>query len=214
MEAYTPGQGAELVVAARRSAELHLISPSFDRKLVAKMLGPFEQQYGVRVSFLHYPTDSPRGSHLDLDASTTVKEKVIRAAVAAGFEDPGHVSLTPFELEHVVTQVDIISEPVQLPASRTARLREVRLGRHGILVRYGFKWGMLMPEAAMRGNWNVKRFLEEACTAAGLHQNYWTQPSVKIYTFEVQSFREESPDGKVVETTLEIPERAEKKRKK
>lgn len=211
MDAYTPAQGAELVIAARRSAELHLISPRFDRKLVGSMLGPFDQPYGVRVSFLHYPTDSPRGSNMDLDASRTVREKIVRAAVAAGFEDPGHVSLTPFELEHVVTQVDIISEPVQLPASRTARLREVRPGRHGILVRYGFKWGMLMPDAAMRGNWSIRRFLEEACAAAGLHPNYWTQPRVKIYTFEVQSFREESPDGNVVETTIEVPEKRRRK---
>ena len=211
MDAYTAAQGEELVVAARRSAELYLITPRFDRKLMGKMLGPFSESYGVRVSFFHYPTDSPRGSHTDMDKSRPVKEKVIRAATEAGFADPKHISLTHTELEHVVTQVDIISEPVALPSSKTARLREMKLGRHGIMVHYGFKRGLLMPDVAAKNSWSPKRFMEEACVATGLHANYWTQPKVKMFLFEVQSFREESPDGKVVETTLEVS--AKRKRK-
>ena len=73
------------------------------------------------------------------------------------------------------------------------------------MLHYGFKMSVLMPEEAVRNNWGAKRFLEEACVKAGLHAGYWTQPKVKMYSFEVQTFREESPDGRVAETTLEMP---------
>jgi len=58
---------------------------------------------------------------------------------------------------------------------------------------------LLLPTVAVEQKWGKKRFLEETCRKAGLHENYWAQQNVRLYKFETQVFTEESPDGNVIE---------------
>ena len=59
-----------------------------------------------------------------------------------------------------------------------------------------------MPGVAVEENLTKEEFLNALCDKAGLPSRYWMQPNVKMYRFETQIFREEKPNGNVIDVNL------------
>lgn len=199
MHIYNEAQGEQLVEAARNSIELFIMNPHFRKDMVKNMLYEFEKPQGVFVTLEHYPTKELRGCIGFPRAVAPLNESLVDAAIAAAFEDPRFVSVSKQELTDLLVEVSILSSPVQVTGSEKKRLDSVKVGRDGLMVQYGLYSGLLLPIVAIEQQWDRRRFLEETCRKAGLHQNYWAQPNVKLYKFETQVFREQEPKGGVVE---------------
>jgi uncharacterized protein (TIGR00296 family) len=199
MQIYDLEQGRQLVRAARSSIELFLMSPNFDRRIVKGTLHQFEESYGVFVTLEHYPTRELRGCMGFPYASLPLQESIIDAAMDAAFEDPRFVSVSKKELDDLLVEVSILSKPVLVEGSESKRLRAIKVPGDGLMVAYGHYRGLLLPIVAVDHKFTKRQFLEETCRKAGLHPNYWSQPNVKLYRFETQVFREEEPNGKVIE---------------
>ncbi|MGI0134957.1 MAG: TIGR00296 family protein, partial [Candidatus Micrarchaeaceae archaeon] len=124
---------------------------------------------------------------------------VPEAAVSAAFEDPRFVSVSKKELGELLISMSILSDPDELNGGAKERKRSVKIGRDGLIVQYGHYSGLLLPVVAVEQNWDVEQFLEEVCEKAGLDRDYWSQPKVRLFRFETQVFKEEAPNGKVIE---------------
>jgi hypothetical protein len=202
MNVYTLQEGTELVTAARSAIELYLTNPNFNKRMIMESIKKFTDKKGVFVTLEHYPTRTLRGCIGFPMPVASVCDELVEAALAAAFEDPRFVSVSKPELEHLVAEVSILSEQKELMGAAAAREKEVVIGKDGLVVRYGVHSGLLLPIVAVEQGWDAKQFLEEACLKAGLPKGYWSQPNVKIYKFETQVFREESPNGRVTEVNL------------
>ncbi len=199
MDAYSQEQGERLVKAARNSIELMIIDPLFQRDMIKSTVEQFEQRHGVFVTLRHYPTMELRGNAGFARPLAPLGELLVDAAIAAGFEDSKFVSVSKHELDDLLVEVSVLSSPVQVIGSEKKRLDSVQVGRDGLMVQYGHYGGLLLPAEAAENKWDKRRFMEEICRKVRIHANYWAQPNVKLYKFEAQLFREESPGGNVIE---------------
>ncbi|MCL5112337.1 MAG: TIGR00296 family protein [Candidatus Marsarchaeota archaeon] len=199
MKIYTLEQGKELVKAARSTIELAARSPRFKRELVRSSLKSFDEKYGVFVTLKHYPTETLRGCIGFPKPVESVRMELVDAAFAAAFEDPRFVPVSHKELDELIVEVSILSEPIAVKSRSPAGLRRLKIGRDGVIIEYGLYSGLLLPEVAVEQKWDREQLLDGACEKAGLPTGYWKQPNVKLYKFETQVFTEETPSGNVVE---------------
>lgn len=192
-------EGRELVSAARNSIELFLRNPHFTKSLVKKSMSPFRKRNGVFVTLRHYPTKELRGMSGFIEPMQDVGELVVDAAISAAFEDRRFIPISINELQHLIIEVSIISNPQQLTGSKLARSKAIELGRHGLILEYGTRKGIVLPRSYAKFHESKKHMLEEACKSAGIGTNLWAQPMIKLYKFESTIFAEETPEGNVVE---------------
>ena len=203
MKTYTLKEGEKLVKAARNAIELYIKSPRFEKSMIEKTLSEFNEKAGVFVTINHYPTMSLRGCIGYFKAIGPVKRLLVEAAIAAATEDPRFIPLSVGELNDVVIEVSILSEPQQLKGTPEEIKKEIKIGRDGLLIEYGYYSGLLLPVVAVEEKWNVEKFLENVCIKAGLHPHMWKRSDITLYKFQTQVFREEEPNGKVVEIKME-----------
>lgn len=196
--------GIELVKAARASIELYLKNPNFDKKLVLDSLKgkEFDEMQGIFVTLFHYPTNTLRGCIGFPEPITTLKESVIDAALAAAFDDPRFVPVSHKELDELVIEVSVLTNPIKMHRDWRRRQNSVVIGKDGLIVEYGLYKGLLLPDVATEYNFTPKKFLEEVCIKANIPKEYWKQPKVKIYKFETQIFKEEAPCGEITKVSL------------
>ena len=198
MEIYSIDEGEELVRAARKILTGFVNSAKFDRQAVAKHTRKFIDKHGVFVRAEHWPTRTPRGSMGFVHPRIEIGSALIEAAIGAA-EDKDFVPISHKEIEHVVVEVDVLSDPVELKGSAASRLREVKSGRDGVIATYGFHTGIVLPIEASENDWKNEEILRHACMKAGLGADSWKRGDVKLHKFTSQVFRELSPDGPIEE---------------
>lgn len=123
---------------------------------------------------------------------------VIRSAISAASEDPRFPPVAPEELDSIVVEVSILSEPAPVKDP----FREVVIGRHGLYMVRGFYSGTLLPEVPVEYCWDLETFLAETCVKAGLPPDAWRDPGTRILAYEGRVFYEEEPRGRVREKDL------------
>lgn len=128
-----------------------------------------------------------------------LSDGVIKAARAAAFEDPRFMPVSKDELKDISIEVSVLSKPMKMDAKKeTDYLKEIRVGRDGLIVRGKYDSGLLLPQVAVEYKWDCKTFLEQTCVKAGLPCDYWKDLlNCVIYKFSGQVFSEASPKGEV-----------------
>jgi len=203
LKLYTLEEGSELVKAARASIELFIKNPHFNKSIVEESVKKFKDAHGVFVTLNYYQTNALRGCVGFPRPMSYLGKDIVDAALAAAFEDPRFVPVSHAELNELIIEVSVLSDPVELRYKGRTRTREIKIGRDGTIIQYGVYSGLLLPIVAVEQHWDSKTFLEETCVKAGLPKEYWMQPNVKMYRFETQMFKEEEPNGRVTEVKLE-----------
>lgn len=203
MHVLTLEDGNKLVTAARSAAELFIRNPHFNKSMVGQHAKDLKHRYGVFVTIEYYPTKTLRGCIGFPRAVGSIGDTIVDAAIAAATEDPRFVPVSHHELNELTFEVSILSEPILLKKGENERLRSVKVGRDGLIMEYGFYSGLLLPIVAVEEGWDKRTFLEEVCVKAGLPRDYWKQQNVNLYKFETQVFREETPNGRIIEIKLE-----------
>ena len=125
------------------------------------------------------------------------------AAIAAATEDPRFPSVKSKELESITFEVTVLTPPQKISVSKPDEyLSKIKVGRDGLIVRNGFNSGLLLPQVPVEYNWNEREFLEYTCEKAGLPKDYWKNSNIEIQKFEGIVFKEEEPNGKVIQEVL------------
>ena len=105
----------------------------------------------------------------------TLTEEIVYNAISAATRDPRFPEITPDELDDLVINVDILTEPEKISSPE-----ELDVKRYGVIVQKGWKRGLLLPD--LEGVDTVDYQIAIAKRKAGIAQN---EPGVEMYRFEV-----------------------------
>jgi AmmeMemoRadiSam system protein A len=113
-------------------------------------------------------------------------EVVGLCAVAAATGDPRFSPLTVPELPEVDIEISVLT-----PIMPVHDVREIEVGRDGLIVQDGFRRGLLLPQVAAERGWDRDTFLSHTCLKAGLRPDAWRTGAV-ISRFQAEVFSEGS----------------------
>lgn len=203
MQVYSLEEGTRLVKAARHAIELCIGSKEFRNDVVERTLPEFTQKHGIFVTISHYPTRTLRGCIGFPEGVGEMKKLIVEAAVAAAAEDPRFVPISHLEFEHTVIEISILSKMERIHGNAEEIKKQVKIGRDGLVIEYGYHKGLLLPIVPVEERWSVPMFLNQVSVKAGLPEHAWTQGTAELYKFSSQVFREKEPRGAVEEVRLE-----------
>jgi len=106
-------------------------------------------------------------------------------ARAAAFDDNRFPPVGQDELSHLQVELSILTPPKPIPPD------EVEIGRHGLLVTYQGRRGLLLPQVPVEHEWDRITFLEQTCRKAGLPLDAWKQGAT-LHAFTAEIFGEKS----------------------
>jgi AmmeMemoRadiSam system protein A len=113
----------------------------------------------------------------------TVKE----AAISAALHDTRFLPLSEAELNVIELEISVLS-----PMRRIYDVKEIEVGKHGLLLESGMYHGLLLPQVATEYQWNAKTFLEQTCVKAGLPKNAWEWKETELFVFSAEVFNEKN----------------------
>jgi len=104
---------------------------------------------------------------------------VARMARAAAFEDPRFPEVSEAEFSELSIEISIMGPVTICPDTEL-----IEIGKHGLIMQYGSRSGLLLPQVPVEWNWDKKTFLEQTCRKAGLAPDMWQHADNNIYWFE------------------------------
>jgi AmmeMemoRadiSam system protein A len=179
----TPEEKRILLQTARRAitARLEKRKPKYPEptELLKKKCGAFVT--------LH-KQGSLRGCIGFVIAGKPLIDTVAEAAQSSAFGDPRFPALTAREVNQIDIEISVLS-----PLRRIESVEEIRVGEHGIMLRNGFRSGLLLPQVATEYGWDRDTFLTHTCRKAGLPGECWRSPDTEIEIFSAVVFGEQRP---------------------
>jgi MEMO1 family protein len=148
----------------------------------------FQARSGTFVTLKH--KGRLRGCIGNLSASDPLAEGVRRNAVNAAFHDPRFSPLTEKELDQVLIEVSVLTEPRPLAFSGPEDLlRKLRPNVDGVIIRRRHASATFLPQV-----WEQlpkkEDFLGHLCLKAGLPRDAWQRGDLEVSTYQVQYFEE------------------------
>ncbi|MEA3398589.1 MAG: AmmeMemoRadiSam system protein B [Patescibacteria group bacterium] len=113
--------------------------------------------------------------------------KIVRdMAIAAASEDPRFNPVDAEELKKAEYEISVLSAPEKID-----NWGKIELGKHGVIVKKGFRSGVFLPQVADETGWDLEKFLQELCSQkAGLPADcYRDDPEIELQVFTAQVFR-------------------------
>ena len=93
------------------------------------------------------------------------------------------------KLDEMTMEINIIEEPELIDIrSLQDYMKNIEIGKHGILLEYGPYSSLILPQIAQENKWSVEEMLKQICMQANLPENAWKNPEVNIYRFESETF--------------------------
>jgi hypothetical protein len=109
-----------------------------------------------------------------------------KMSIAAATEDPRFPKVTAEELPDIKIEISVMT-----PRKKIDNWEKIRLGVDGVVVQYGNRGGTFLPQVATETGWSLEEFLSQLCSQkAGLPPHCYKNPTVSLYTFEVQIIKE------------------------
>ncbi len=189
-------QGETLVKLARRSVECSFSG----QKPEIPEEEWLNEARGLFVTINTYPEDELRGCIGFPIPMYPLKKSVMEAATAAAFNDPRFPPLKKEELDRVIFEVSVLTTPEELKSKNENELLEmITPHKDGLILEYMGRKGLFLPQV-----WEhlpkKEDFLSNLCLKAGIPDTEcWKKEGVKVYRFRAQVFKEEIPNGRVIE---------------
>ena len=113
-------------------------------------------------------------------ANCSVYRAVAETARAAAFDDQRFPAVTLEEAPHLEVELSILSPPRPIQAG------EIEVGRHGLMISWHGRRGLLLPQVAVEHGWDRTTFLEQTCRKALLPPDAWQKDAtIEAFTAEV-----------------------------
>lgn len=117
--------------------------------------------------------------------TSTVYRAVAETARAAAFDDHRFPPLTREEAPRLEIELSILSSAQPIQAT------EIEVGRHGLLISWHGRRGLLLPQVPVEHGWDRTTFLEQTCRKALLPPDAW-QKDATIEAFTAEIFGDKS----------------------
>lgn len=196
-------EGETAVRLARRALESGLgPSPPADPTTFAAgepLPAVFAEPRGVFVTLKRHPDGALRGCIGYPLPVLPLRSAISGAAVAAAVEDFRFRPVRAADLARITVEVSVLTVPVPIRCTTPDEaVREVQVGRDGLIVDGFGSSGLLLPQVAPEQGWSSEELLDGTCEKAGLPPRAWRDPRVRVRRFEADVFGERSPGGEVV----------------
>ena len=195
MAYFSDSEGEWLVRAARKvlerffeTGDVEYYKPSTER------LG---KPSGVFTTIKKYPSGELRGCIGYPEPIKPLYEALSETAVLAATDDPRFPPMEREELDHVIIEVSALTPPKLLDVPKEEIPGHIKIGRDGLILRYGPYSGLLLPQVPVEEGGNVEEFLAYTALKAGLPPDAWAWPDTHIYTFQAEVFAEVRPKGPI-----------------
>jgi len=107
-------------------------------------------------------------------------------AIQASTQDPRFSPVAPEELDEIDLEISVLS-----PLKKIDDPEEIIMGKHGVLVKSGFRSGVYLPQVAVETGWNREEFMNSLCMhKAGISKESWKNKTCDIYIFSAEVFGE------------------------
>ncbi|MBZ5564653.1 MAG: AmmeMemoRadiSam system protein B [Acidobacteriia bacterium] len=110
-------------------------------------------------------------------------ETVRDVAAFAALKDPRFPPVSAAEVGQLEYEISVLS-----PLHRVTDIKQIQVGRHGLLMRKGEREGVLLPQVPTEQGWDRKTFLEQTCRKAGLPPQAWQDEDTDIFMFTALVF--------------------------
>lgn len=135
---------------------------------------------GVFVSL--YVDDELRGCIGTFSEEETLFENVRSMAVSAATADNRFEPIHREELLRLIIEISVLT-----PRTRIYDISDIEVGKHGIYMVCGMKRGTLLPQVAVKQNWDVEQILGNCSRyKAGMGWEGWK--TAELYTYEAIIF--------------------------
>lgn len=186
-------EGVLAVNAARKAIEAETQGISAEPELPSS----FDEKSGVFVTINTYPEGRLRGCIGYPEPVFPLKEALFYSAQSA-CHDPRFMPLSEREAVNCTVEVTILSPPVLLDCPKEDIPKNIVIGRDGLIIQFGRRRGLLLPQVPVEWGWDVDVYLEQICAKACLPSDAWKLKDSMMWTFSGEIFREVSPNGEIV----------------
>ncbi len=104
----------------------------------------------------------------------------------AALHDPRFSPLSERELPLLHYEISVLS-----PFRHVLDVKQIKVGRDGLLIKKGNYTGLLLPQVAVDWKWDRRTFLQQTCRKAGLPLDAWKDAQTDIFKFSAFVFGEE-----------------------
>jgi len=111
-------------------------------------------------------------------------ETIIDCAISAATQDYRFQPLSLDELPEIKIEISVLSLPEPIKD-----IKEIEVGKHGIIISKGPCRGLLLPQVPVEWNWDLETFLSHGCLKAGLEEDEWKKGAL-VEIFSAQVFSE------------------------
>ena len=171
-----------LVRHARHTLEHHLTGAPYDAE--RPDVPAFAEKRGAFVTLTK--NNRLRGCIGHVETDRPLWETISLVAVAAAQHDPRFPAVDASELDQIKLELSILTLPEPLPNPD-----QLEVGRHGLIIDNGTARGLLLPQVASERGWDAETFLRQVSLKAGLHEDAWQLPDVRLFVFSAEVFGEE-----------------------
>ena len=123
-----------------------------------------------------------RGCIGQIEALYPLFEAVSKTAISSAMEDPRFDPLKKDELSNIKIEISVLSKLKKI------KQKDLKIGKHGLLLINGHHRSVFLPEVAVSQGWDKKKLLDELSLKAGITKEGWKQPNTKILCFESLSW--------------------------
>jgi AmmeMemoRadiSam system protein A len=106
---------------------------------------------------------------------------VAETALAAAFNDSRFAPLQQHELPGLNVEISVLT-PLQV-----IDVEDVEVGKHGLVITFGQRRGLLLPQVPVEHGWDRETFLQQTCMKAGLPADAW-EHGAKVESFTAEVF--------------------------
>lgn len=176
MAEYTKEERRQLLTLAREAIQAAI------EERVLDLTPPSEHLAEHRGAFttLHIGNEL-RGCVGHIFAQHSLFRTVAETAAAAAFEDPRFPPTTKEEAPFLQFEISVLSPLQEIDPE------DIEVGKHGLLITYGSRRGLLLPQVATEHGWDRETFLRQTCVKAGLPQDAW-EHGAKVEAFSAEIF--------------------------
>ncbi len=121
----------------------------------------------------------------------------------AALRDPRFPPVSASELKQLEYEISVLS-----PLRRVQNIEQIKVGKHGLLMKNGDREGLLLPQVPVEQRWDRKEFLDETCAKAGMRAGCWKDEDTDIFMFTAVVLGETTPQALMPEMPLTPGSRA------
>jgi uncharacterized protein (TIGR00296 family) len=130
-------------------------------------------------------------------------DALLEASIAAAIQDPRFSPVQISELDKITFEVTVLTLPIEIKVDDPLQLPlKIKVGKHGLIIKQGYRSGLLLPQVPVEHGWSEEEFLDFTCQKAGLPDGCWKDKQTQVFSFEGIVFKEEQPTGKIVRKDL------------